>query len=296
MDITVCIATVRGNTLQYAVDAIIRQQHTDWELVIVSQGQDASLREATSLAARSDPRVRVVHVEEYGLSRARNVAIQHACCGVIAFTDDDCEAAPDWLAVIACCFKQRPDVGLVAGNLIPPPARRFGISTCPAVNISECVYDPAASSYVAPAGFYWAGGNFAVHREVIELVGLFDEYLGAGTSYPACEDTDYALRAEESGILMWTTPRSVVYHTYGRRSGLRAFLKHQRDYAVGRGAFGAKLKMWGHRLANWPSVSVRQPRKWLLGKLVARYSRKGYESYSEQFTVDSARLSRRRAT
>lgn len=85
-----------------------------------------------------------------------------------------------------------------------------------------------------------------------ERAGQFDEHLGAGTRFPAGEDTDYKLRLKGLGIKMRCTPRSVVYHTFGARHGLRALLAHQRDYARGSGALGAKLTMLGDRRgAEW---------------------------------------------
>ena len=40
----------------------------------------------------------------------------------MAFTDDDCEADPDWLEVIAGYFEREPDLGLLGGAVIAPPS------------------------------------------------------------------------------------------------------------------------------------------------------------------------------
>src|SRR5207244_4300719 len=53
-------------------------------------------------AERTEPEVklpvRYVRIAEHGPGNARNVGIRHAVGEVVAFTDDDCEPDPMWLA------------------------------------------------------------------------------------------------------------------------------------------------------------------------------------------------------
>ena len=101
-----------------------------------------------------------------------------------------------------------------------------------------------------PPGFYMIGANFCVRREAAERVGQFDEVLGAGARFACCEDQDFIFRAESLGYGLMTSKSSVVYHTTGRRYGVKQFVKHQRNYARGRGAWVAKLRLWGHPLGE----------------------------------------------
>jgi GT2 family glycosyltransferase len=152
---------------------------------------------------------------------------------VFAFTDDDCEADPSWLAILARSFETRPDLGLVGGALLPTAtSRRFG--NCPQLIPREALYDPIPARRQAPPGWDWAGGNFAVRAAIVKRAGPFDECLGAGIGFPSCEDTDYKLRLESLGVKMRTTPYAIVHHTYGARYGLKALLAHQRNYARGK--------------------------------------------------------------
>ena len=303
--ISVCVPSIRGHVIRHLVDSIIGQTYTNWELIIGAQGNDPELLGACAAAQSRDARIRVAHIAEFGRSRGMNRAAAEARGEILAFTDDDCEAAPDWLATVAACFEQEPAVGIVGGDVVAPAARPFRISTCPAVHTIERIYRPAESGYTAPPGFYWCGGNLAVRRSVMEALGGFDEYLGAGTEFPVAEDVDFALRAEQAGTVMWTTPRSIIYHTYGRRYGLRSALAHQINYAVGRGAFGAKVYLWGHRLRErWTKPQTlagrvcrfaRNPRRFLVRAALGKYSRQGYTRYLAEYELGPKLLSRRKS-
>lgn len=259
MKISVCIAATRATTVAAAIASIRRQTWPDWELVLVGQGDDAALGAVGKAAALADERVHYVHLDRRGLSLARNAGIQAATGAIIAMTDDDCEAREDWLATIAAIFAAEPEVGLIGGALLAPAPARGGASSCPSLEPAEALYDPIAAQRHAPPGWDWIGGNFAIRRRAVERVGLFDECLGAGAVFPAGEDTDYKLRMERIGIKMRSTPRSVVYHTYGHRYGLRAVLRGSRAYARGNAALAAKLTLMGDpRGREWLDATRRE--------------------------------------
>lgn len=247
MTISICLPTVRPGTVGFAIAAILQQSWPDWELLVVGQGSaESALRATVESASGGDPRVRYIHLGRTGLSIARNVAVAETSGGVIAFTDDDCEPARDWLAVIAGCFEEDPDLGLVGGAVRRPPGGPRGwLTTCPTNEPAEVRYEPVPGTTRHPDGWDWIGANFALRRSVVERVGPFDESLGAGTDFPSGEDTDYKFRLEALGIVMLTSPRSVVDHTYGARSGVRAGLRHSRNYARGNAALAAKLTLQG---------------------------------------------------
>jgi GT2 family glycosyltransferase len=180
-----------------------------------------------------------------GISYARNAAVQEARGDVIAFTDDDCEAAPGWLENVMACFEEDPRLGFVTGALVGPAGPRGLLSVCPEIHPEDMTYDPVRDKKNAPPRFDFAGANFAVRREVAQRVGHFDECLGVGAVFGSSEDLDYMLRIEAAGVRMRSTPKSVIHHTYGVRYGLKAVFKHRRSYAVGQGALAAKMTLRG---------------------------------------------------
>jgi len=83
------------------------------------------------------------------------------------------------------------------------------------------------------------GCNIAMRREIAEIVGPFDERLGAGSRIPGGEDTDFIVRAYLAGVRIEYAPNLLVYHYHGRRvvaDGKKLF----QNYAMGGGALFAK--------------------------------------------------------
>ena len=265
LTLSVCIATVRPETLGDAIRAIRAQTWTQWELLVVGQGDETTLREATLVASGGDSRVRFVYLGSRGLSRARNVAVAQARGQIVAFTDDDCEPDPLWLATLARCFSGDPTLGVVAGAVLAPPPSRPGPTLCPSWQPLYGRYDPVASGGRPPPTWNWIGANVAMRREVLARNGEFDNLLGSGSLFPAAEDTDYKLRLEAAGVRMLVTPEAIVLHTHGRRYGLHSVLQSSRAYARGNGALAAKLTLQGDpRGRQWLRATQRDCLlKWL---------------------------------
>src|SRR5262249_17422975 len=71
--------------------------HPDYEVILVDDG---SMDETRAIAERYAPSVRAIHQENRGLSVARNVGLSESTGEVIAYTDSDCVADPDWLTLL----------------------------------------------------------------------------------------------------------------------------------------------------------------------------------------------------
>jgi glycosyltransferase involved in cell wall biosynthesis len=244
--ISVGIPTTRSATLGTAIRSVLAQTRGDWELLVIGQGPpeaEVELRDATAAAASGDPRVVYTHLTRRGVSRARNACVSLARGEILAFLDDDCEAAPTWLETIAAAFAGDAELGVVGGAVMS--VGRVGpFSYCPTASPAEAVYEPLVTPQRPPDGWDWIGANFAIRADVVALIGPYDESLGGGAEFPAAEDTDYKLRLEALGVRMRCTPRSVVFHSSGTRVG-RAALRCQRNYDLGNGAMCAKQTMNG---------------------------------------------------
>lgn len=81
-----------AETLRRCVDSVLKQDYTDFELLLVDDGsRDGSGAICDAYAAR-DPRVRVIHKENAGVSAARNDALDQVQGTFLQFLDSD-----DWL-------------------------------------------------------------------------------------------------------------------------------------------------------------------------------------------------------
>ena len=79
--------------LPKCVESVLRQTYTNLEIILVDDGSpDNSGKICDDFAAR-DPRVRVIHKENGGLSSARNAGLDAAHGEYITFLDSD-----DWIA------------------------------------------------------------------------------------------------------------------------------------------------------------------------------------------------------
>lgn len=308
MKVSVCVASVRAPAVQATIRSIRAQTLDDWELIVVGQGADSGLPAAVAEAAGDDHRIRYLHIEQRGASRARNAAIRAAGADLIALIDDDCEAQADWLATLASCFDREADTGVVGGSIVAPASHHFP-SACLHWIPTEALYDPVEHGPRAPSGWCWFGANVAVRRSVLDRIGEFDECLGPGAVFPGANDVDYRLRLEADGVRMRSTPRAVVYHTYGRRSGWNAVWRYFRDIARADAALGAKLTMLGDpRGRSWPWASRRdwvdtrirtgRPYRLLSDLLCAGHARRAYRECLSDYQLDPQRhvLQRKQAS
>jgi glycosyltransferase involved in cell wall biosynthesis len=244
VNISVCVPATRPDSAVYTVKSVLNQKYDDWELIVVCQGKRPEFEAMVANASNGDNRVRCIHLQQNGLSLARNAGVTNSDGEVVAFIDDDCTAREDWLSCIADRMNRFEHVGFVAGSVISPD---FGppLSTCPSCIPGEATYNPTDEFGKPPKEFGCIGANFAIRRGILDRVGPFDTYLGAGTEYAAGEDVDFVFRLEQAGVIMQSTPESVVYHTYGTRYGLSALLRQSRNYARGNGCLAGKLTLSG---------------------------------------------------
>lgn len=242
---SVCVATIRPDTIGDCLRSIRGQTISDWEVIVVGQGPDeATLAAAVTAGAAGDHRVRYLHLERKGLSAARNVAIAASRGDVIAFTDDDCEADPAWLEQLRARFVDGIDV--VCGAVYAPASQRRGPSVCPEARPEELTLGAADFESVVPSGFGMLGANLAFRRSAVVATGRFDEALGAGAVFGGGEEHDYVTRVLGRGGRLRSTPAAIVHHTHGRRHGIRAVWRYQRDRIRGDGGLASKHTLLEH--------------------------------------------------
>lgn len=75
--------------LTTCVESILSQTFTDWELLLVDDGSRDGSGGLCDELAKGDPRIRVIHQKNSGVSSARNVGIAAATGELLAFVDAD---------------------------------------------------------------------------------------------------------------------------------------------------------------------------------------------------------------
>ena len=74
-----------GNFLRLAIESVINQSSSDWELVVVDDGSTEDILKVVEM----DSRIRVIRQQNQGLSAARNMGILNSSGRYIAFLDAD---------------------------------------------------------------------------------------------------------------------------------------------------------------------------------------------------------------
>ena len=80
--------------LETLLDSVINQTVQEWLLILIDDGSTDGSGEICDLYARKDPRIRVYHQENCGVSAARNKGLSFVSTDWVAFIDADDEMLP----------------------------------------------------------------------------------------------------------------------------------------------------------------------------------------------------------
>lgn len=195
-----------------------------------------------------------------GRARALNAGLARAEADIVAFIDDDCLAAPDWLDALAAHYRALPDIDAIGGRVELADPRDLPVSIRTGIEPVEITSAPQALAHLI-------GCNFSARRAALMRIGAFDPRLGAGTAARTGEDLDLFRRLLKAGGRIRYEPDVLVRHAHGHRE--RAQLAALgRAQAVGRGAFYAKHILRGDAqillIAGWEIRASLARRRWPL--------------------------------
>lgn len=181
--------------------------------------------------------VQLLYEPKKGLSAARNCGLRSAHGELLAFTDDDCRLSKEYVRDLL--RHDAADTGPVFRGgrveLGDPTDLPVTIKTDPDVIRMSLKMNSARHN---DAGII-IGCNMALRRTLANTIGFFDENLGAGTSIPAAEDTDYLYRGYLSGAVLEYVPDTIIYHFHGRKT-VTEINKLLCNYMLGLGALYIK--------------------------------------------------------
>ena len=190
------------------------------EIVVVD---NASQCRATRHVVENFPRVRYLAESRPGSSTTRNTGIRHSSGDIIAFADDDETVHPDWLTWIRQCFHD-PAVAVVTGLVLPAELAteaqfifesRFSFIRGYSHRTFDSDFYERTRTRGVPVWQIGGSGNMAIRRDVFDLVGGFDERLGAGRA-GGCEELELFYRVLAHGWHCRYEPRAVAYHHHRR--------------------------------------------------------------------------------
>ena len=242
MDISLIICTRnRCQQLRLCLEAVsCIEFKRDWELIVVDNGStDQTSSVVHNIASTAFVAVTYVNEQRPGLANAHNAGLAVATGEVVAFTDDDCYPATDFLEQIWYAFEDS-SVGYVTGRIILHDPTDY-----PAV-INECTV-----SQTFPAGSFVQAGqvqgaNMAFRRAALLVIGGFDPLFGPGALFNA-EDADAASRVSALGWKGRYCPEVLVRHHHRRKAA--DFAPLWKFYDIGVGAYHMKVLLKGGRVS-----------------------------------------------
>lgn len=100
--------------LRRCIDSILAQTFTDYELILVDDGSPDNCPAICDEYAQKDSRVVVIHMENGGVSAARNSGLDIASGKYVMFCDSDDVVLPQWCEVLYDAICQYPNAFIVA--------------------------------------------------------------------------------------------------------------------------------------------------------------------------------------
>ena len=216
-DVSVVIGTYnRAHLLADAIRCLLAQaaEGVRYELIVVDNNSTDNTREVVQSFVECHIPVSYVREEKQGISYARNAGINKSLAPIIAFTDDDIRATPNWVATIKKQFDARPEIGFIGGRVLPvwdTPAPKWltsdhwmPLGILDHGNKELLLYESGVIGVI--------GANLAVRRELFAKVGMFAPEVqlvkgGIGTM----EDHEFIGRMWRAGITGLYVPELIVH-------------------------------------------------------------------------------------
>lgn len=235
----------RPQALARCLSSLARQTwpHDDYEVIVVD---DAAMPEDVGrvVATAGLPARRLLSQARRGAAGARNAGASVARGRLLAFIDDDCQAAPDWLERLERHMAAAREPALVGGRVVNALAHD------PFASASQALVDFLCDAFnrVPGQARILTSNNLCVPARSFYDAGGFDTaFTGAGG-----EDREFCLRWAHTGRRSFYAPDAVVQHAHAMT--LSEFLRQH--YAYGRGAALLRERALAHGYGPLPLERV----------------------------------------
>jgi len=222
--ISIIIPTYRRpDSLQVCLRALSKLDYpkSSFEVIIVDDGGEIPLQPLLEPFSER-LRMKVLRQPNAGPAAARNFGASGATGALLAFTDDDCAPASNWLRTFAAAFLETP-ISLLGGRTLN------ALRDNPYAGTSQLIIDVAYAHYnrYASDAQFFASNNMAAPTDLFRSLNGFDP------KFRTSEDRDLCDRWRSSGHPLRYVPEAVISHAHTLT--LRSFWNQHAGY--GRGAW-----------------------------------------------------------
>ena len=182
-----CLGSLQSQTLEGSA----------FEIIVVDNGSASVPRAVTERY----PGTLLLHELKSGPGPARNRGVQAATGDILAFTDSDCRAHPDWLRCALDTLARVSPRTILGGDVQIWHEPDTAIT---AIEAYESVFAYRFKLYIEQHGFCGTG-NLILRKSDFEDIGPF-------RGIEVAEDIEWGGRALKAGYIFRYVPEMVVYH------------------------------------------------------------------------------------
>jgi GT2 family glycosyltransferase len=224
----------RPKPLARVVRSLLASEFVDLEIIVIDQSEGPDSENAL-LAWLADPRLRYVRAGAHGKGSALNEGLRLAHGTLVVCTDDDCEAAPGWIADMVRTLEGQPTAAVAFCSVTAGPYDR----TAGYVPIYIARQNRLLRSIGDCRDGLGFGAGMILRREAVMKLGGYDETFGPGARFASGDEHDLCHRLLLRGWHVYETADiSIVHHGFLTFAEGRT---HTRRDWISAGAAGAKL-------------------------------------------------------
>ncbi len=192
-----------------------------------------------------------------GPAAARNTGVKGARGDFLAFIDDDCRPAADWLQNLSGRCLSSPDQAIGGRTVNGLPHNLFSAASQAIIDVAYAYYNPSPRQ-----ACFFASNNLTMPTALFHAVGGFNE------AFTTSEDRDICDRLRHHGFQMTYAPEVLLSHchllnfrTFWRQHfnyGRGAYRYHRARAQRGTGRFRPDLKFYSDLFLYPFSIGQRQ--------------------------------------
>lgn len=193
-DLEIFIATQNRNTLDFLASMFPFKHFSNFNILIINQTEE-------NLLASSYPQVRVINVQERGLSKSRNLAIKNASKKICLIADDDVVYFENFDIEIISAFNQHVNASIITFN-----HQRDGL---------DQPQNKGKKSFTHSNKTIWKVCSIEIAFQLNDIRQNcihFDENFGLGSHFETAEEYLFLRRAIKQNLKVLFFPSVIVSH------------------------------------------------------------------------------------
>ena len=177
------------SSVEQVAEELIKKMNPECDAVLINQCD----RDAEEKLSLGHVQVKVLHCNERGVGKSRNLAIENATKDILLFADEDIVYRSGYAADVVAEFAKHPEADLLLFNVkVCPERKTYWNEGYTRVKWYNCGRYPAYS--------------IAVRREALLRSGVkYSELFGGGAKYSNGEDSLFLKQCADQGIRMFAT-------------------------------------------------------------------------------------------